>query len=199
IGIIEHRTGEVERQLGRFQVAEERFERSIETHPSPADVYADWALLAHRTGETTKAGQMADRALLAAEEEGDPLRLSRVRNILAVVTPDPDAALDHVEEAIRLAGDDDLLRMAALNNKAHLLSESGETEEPIELVMESIAIAGRTGYRHREAALWNHLADLHHRAGRGEDSRDSLTKAVSLFAETDAGEMEPEPWLLSRW
>ncbi|MGH8913953.1 MAG: BTAD domain-containing putative transcriptional regulator, partial [Acidimicrobiia bacterium] len=99
IGIIEHRTGEVERQLGRFQVAEERFERSIETHPSPADVYADWALLAHRTGETIKAGEMADRALLAADEGEDSLRLSRVRNILAVVTPDPDAALDHVEEA----------------------------------------------------------------------------------------------------
>jgi tetratricopeptide (TPR) repeat protein len=122
-----------------------------------------------------------------------------VRNILAVVTTDREEALDHVEEAIRLAGDDPMLRMAALNNKALLLSDSADTARSIELVLEAIEIAEHTGHRHREAALWNHLADLHHRAGHEEDSRDSLTRAVSLFADIDSGEMEPELWLLSRW
>jgi DNA-binding SARP family transcriptional activator len=199
IGVIQHRTGEVERLLGRFEDAEEHFQRSIENHPAPAAVLADWALLAYRTGDGAKAVALAGRARDAAEQEDDPAQMSRVRNILAVVTSDHDEALEHVEEAMRLARDDDLLRMAALNNKALLLSENGDTGRSIELVEEAIAIAERTGHRHREAALWNHLADLHHRAGRENDARQSLTTAVSLFADIDSGDLEPELWLLSRW
>jgi hypothetical protein len=66
-------------------------------------------------------------------------------------------------------------------------------------VEEAIRIAQRTGHRHREAALWNHLADLHHRAGRENEARDALNRAVSLFADIDSGELEPELWLLTRW
>jgi len=199
IGVIAHRTGEVERLLGRFEDAEEHFQRSIENHPAPAAVLADWALLAYRTGDEAKAASLARRARDAAEQEDDPAQMSRVRNILAVVTPDHDEALEHVEEAIRLAADDDLLRMAALNNKALLVSENGATGRSIELVEEAIGIAERTGHRHREAALWNHMSDLHHRAGRESDARQSLTTAVSLFADIDSGDLEPELWLLSRW
>ncbi|HEU5113179.1 MAG TPA: tetratricopeptide repeat protein, partial [Acidimicrobiia bacterium] len=199
IGVIEHRTGEVERLLGRFEDAERHFQRSIENHPAPAAVLADWALLGYRTGDVAKATTMARRARDAAEKENDPAQMSRVRNILAVVTPDHGEALEHVEEAIRLAGDDDLLRMAALNNKALLLSENGDVGRSTALVEEAIGIAERTGHRHREAALRNHMADLHHRAGRDDDARQSLTTAVSLFADIDAGDLEPELWLLSRW
>lgn len=199
IGVIEHRTGEVERLLGRFDDAEEHFQRSIANHPSPAAVLADWALLGYRTGDGTKAAAMAERAREAAEKENDPAQMSRVRNILAVVTPDHEEALEHVEEAIRLAGDDDLLRMAALNNKALLLSGTRDVGRSTVLVEEAIAIAERTGHRHQEAALWNHMADLHHRAGRENEARQSLTTAVSLFADIDSGDLEPELWLLSRW
>jgi hypothetical protein len=87
--------------------------------------------------------------------------------------------------------------MAALNSKALLLSDSGDTPSAVELVEEAIGIAQRTGHRHREAALWNHLADLHHRAGRENEAR--LNRAVSLFADIDSGDLEPELWLLSRW
>jgi DNA-binding SARP family transcriptional activator/Tfp pilus assembly protein PilF len=199
VGIIEHRTGEVERLLGRFGDAEAHFERSIPTHPAPAEVLADWALLAHRVGDSAKAMDMAERAQVAAEQDGSAAHQSRVRNILAVVTTDDDVALGHADEALRLAGDDDLLRMAALNNKALLLSQDGDTPSAVELVEEAIRIAQRTGHRHREAALWNHLADLHHRAGRESEARDALNRAVSLFADIDSGELEPELWLLTRW
>ncbi len=199
IGLIEHRMGEVERLLGRFNIAEEHFGRAIEDHPEPAAVLSDWALLAHRTGDTKKATQLADKARLAAEQVGDVGQLSRVHNILGVVTSDKDDALGHVNQAIRLAGEDDVLRMAALNNRALLVAENGNADEAVELVEEAIAIAERTGHRHREAALWNHLADLHHRAGRESDAQDALTRAVSLFADIDAGDMEPELWLLARW
>jgi tetratricopeptide (TPR) repeat protein len=199
IGLVEHRTGEVERLMGRFEIAEEHFERSIPHHPAPAAVLADWALLAHRTGDADRAIELAARARAAAEEGGQPGPMSRVRNILAVVTPDRREALDHVEEALRLAGDDALLRMAALNNKASLISDGGDEDGATEHVREAIAIAERTGHRHREAALWNHLADLHHRSGRESDARESLNRAVALFADIDAGDFEPELWLLSKW
>jgi DNA-binding SARP family transcriptional activator/Tfp pilus assembly protein PilF len=199
LGLIEHRTGEVERLLGRFEIAEEHFQRAIESHPAPAAVYSDWALLAHRTGDPDKATDLATQARAAAEREGEPGQVSRVHNILAVVTAERDQALEHVEQALRLAGDDSILRMAALNNKAVLVSDSGDHDEAIENVREAVAIAERTGHRHREAALWNHMADLHHRAGRERESQDALTRAVSLFADVDAGDLEPELWLLSRW
>ena len=199
VGVIEHRTGEVERLLGRFDDAEVHFERSILTHPAPAEVLADWALLAYRVGDPAKAADLAERARSAAEEENSPAHRSRVRNILAVVTDDNEEALGHVDEALRLGRTDDLLRMAALNNKAILLSEDRNSSTAVELVEEAIGIADRTGHRHREAALWNHLADLHHRAGRDPEARDALNRAVSLFADIDSGEFEPEVWLLSRW
>jgi tetratricopeptide (TPR) repeat protein len=195
IGVIEHRTGEVERLMGRFGDAEAYFERSIPTHPAPAEVLADWALLAHRVGDAAKASELARQAQVAAEKDGSAAHQSRVRNILTVVTTNDEEALSHADEALRLAGEDDLLRMAALNNKALLLSE----DDAIDLVEEAIGIAQRTGHRHREAALWNHLADLHHRAGREPEARDALNRAVSLFADIDSGDLEPELWLLSRW
>jgi DNA-binding SARP family transcriptional activator len=199
IGLIEHRTGEVERLMGRFGDAEAHFERSIPTHPAPAEVLADWALLAHRVGDAAKAVDLADQARAAAEQDGSAAHQSRVRNILAVVTTDEEEALGHADEALRLAGDDDLLRMAALNNKALLRAGDGDPGSAVALVEEAIGIAQRTGHRHREAALWNHLADLHHRAGREAEARDALNRAVSLFADIDSGDLEPELWLLSRW
>ncbi len=199
MGLIEHRLGEVERLLGRFDLATNHFEMALTDHPAPGFVLADWALLAHRTGDAEKALEMASRALKVVENGGQPSQMSRVHNILAVVTPDTDQALDHAVKAIALAGDDDLLRMAALNSRALLLADVGEVDSAVELVVEAIEIAGRTGHRHREAALWNHLADLQHLAGREDESRASLTKAVSLFADIDSGDLEPELWLLSRW
>jgi tetratricopeptide (TPR) repeat protein len=89
--------------------------------------------------------------------------------------------------------------MAALNNKALIVSSTGDAEKAMELIQEAIEIAERTGHRHRQAALWNHLADLHHRTGREGDSREALTKAVTLFADIDSGEPEPELWFLSQW
>jgi len=199
IGVIEHRIGEVERLLGRFKAAEEHFGRSLENHPEPAILLADWALLTHRTGDSSKANSLAGRARKAAEDVGDPRQLSKVYNILAVVASAPEEALSCADEAIRLADADDMLRMAALNNKALIVSSTGDAEKAMELIQEAIEIAERTGHRHRQAALWNHLADLHHRTGSEGDSREALTKAVALFADIDSGEPEPELWFLSQW
>ena len=199
LGLSEHRLGEVQRLLGRFELAEEHYERALPLHPQPAEVHADWALLRHRTGDPSGAMEHAEEAATAAAATGNSQQLSRVQNILGVVSPDRATAMSHLDEAMRLAADDDLLRMAALNNQALLYSAASEDDAAIHLIEEAIAIALRTGNRHREAALHNHLADLHHKAGRDFEAEDELTLAVSLFAHVDAGDPEPEVWLLRQW
>jgi hypothetical protein len=80
-----------------------------------------------------------------------------------------------------------------------MLSDGADHNGAIRHLEEAVAMAERTGHRHREAALWNHIADIHHRAGRQKESREALTRAVSLFADVTSGDLEPELWLLSRW
>ena len=90
-------------------------------------------------------------------------------------------------------------RMAALNHKAQRLSDTGDQEGAVALVEEAINIADRAGYRHHQAALLNHLADLRHRAGLEREAQEALTEAVKIFADIDAGEFEPEVWLRREW
>ena len=199
LGLAEHRLGEVQRLVGRFPLAAEHYARALTLHPQPAEVHADWALLLQRTGDLSGALEQAELAVAAATTTGDPRQLSRAENILGVISSDPDTAMSHLEEAMRLAGDDDLLRMAALNNQALLHTAAGEDQPAVELIEEAIQIAARTGNRHREAALHNHLADLHHRAGREDEAEQQLMQAVTLFADVNAGGQEPEVWLLRQW
>ncbi len=170
LGLAEHRLGEVQRLVGRFSLATEHYERALSLHPQPAELHADWALLLQRTGDPSGSLDHAEQAVAAATATGDPRQLSRAENILGVISADPDTAMSHLEEALRLAGEDDLLRMAALNNQALLHTAAGADQPAVDLIEEAIQIAARTGNRHREAALHNHLADIHHRSGR-EDGR----------------------------
>ena len=57
------------------------------------------------------------------------------------------------------------------------------------------------GDRHREAALENNLADLHHAAGQPEEAMDHLKRAVAIFTEVGADEATrlPEIWKLVSW
>jgi tetratricopeptide (TPR) repeat protein len=199
LGVVEHRLGDVNRLLGRFGLAAEHFQRSADAHPEPATLYADWSLLEQRMGNAEKALSMADRARIAADESTNDLVRSRVLNVSGIVADDPAVAMQYLDEALLLAGDDELARMTALNNRAHLLLQTGNGDAAIQLIEEAIEIAASTGHRHREAALHNHLADLHHVAGREGEAENAMTEAVALFADIDAGAWEPELWLLSRW
>lgn len=196
---VEHRIGDLHRVLGRFDLAEESFTRSEAEHPNPAELYADWALLRHRTGDPDQAALLAHRALEATDGGADTGSRSRALNILGIVTPDSDAAMGHVDDALEIAGSNEPDRMAALNNKAHLLVARGEQDAARELVEEAIEIASKAGYRHQQAALLNHLADLHHRAGLEREAEIALTEAVTIFADIDSGDWAPEVWLLRQW
>ncbi len=199
LALVEHRIGDLHRILGRFQLAEESFEQSEGHHPEPAELYADWALLKHRVGDADGAVSLAERAVALAEEKGDAEILARALNILGVVTESESQAQAHLDRALDLVGIDDPARMAALNNKAHLLTAGGNIDEAQRLVEEAIQIAARSGYRHHQAALLNHLADLRHQDGDSDGAEQALTEAVTIFADIVAGDWEPEVWLLREW
>jgi hypothetical protein len=57
------------------------------------------------------------------------------------------------------------------------------------------------GDRHREAALENNLADLHHAAGADDEAMIHLKRAVAIFTEVGADEATrlPEIWKLVSW
>ena len=199
LALVEHRTGDLHRILGRFELAEESFARARADHPAATDLFADWALLRHRTGDDESATSFAEEALEAAERAGDEDRKARALNILGMVTPDPDLARSHIDTALALHGISETSRMAALNNKALVVGSQGDLDTALALVEEAIDIASRAGYRHQRAALLNHLADLHHESGNDIEAQESLTAAVTIFAEIDAGDWEPEVWLLRQW
>lgn len=196
---VEHRIGDLNRLLGRFALAEESFTRARGEHPEPTELYADWALLKHRTGQSAEAIALATAAHEAVRDGGDERRVARALNILGVVSPDPERAMEYFERALEKAGSSVPERMAALNNKAQRLSDIGEPEAAVALVEEAIALADKAGYRHHQAALLNHLADLSHGMGRESEARKALTEAVTIFADIDAGDWEPEVWLLREW
>lgn len=196
---VEHRIGDLSRLLGRFALAEESFARAREMHPEPDELYADWALLKHRTGHDSEAIAMAAEAYEKAEGGGDAARVARALNILGIVEPDPVRAMEFFERALETVGPGAPERMAALNNKAQRLADTGDPAEAIALVEEAIVLADRAGYRHHQAALLNHLADLNHRLGKDAEANAALTGAVTIFAEIDAGDWEPEVWLLREW
>lgn len=199
LSLVEHRIGDLNRILGKFELARESFERARESHPEPSGLYADWALLEHRLGRSDSAISLASEALAEANETGDQELIARALNILGVVNPNRDEAMEHVDSALEMTDATEPARMAALNNKAHLVAGAGSVDEAIPLVREAIAIADRAGYRHHQAALLNHLADLHHQAGRSQEAERTLTEAVTIFANIGSGDWEPEVWLLRQW
>jgi DNA-binding SARP family transcriptional activator/tetratricopeptide (TPR) repeat protein len=195
LALIEHRIGDLNRILGRFDLAEESFARVGMEHPRKADLYADWALLRHRLGDDEGARDLAFRAVGVAETAEQN---ARALNVLGLVATDRRDAMAHIDRALELSESMAPGRMAALNNKAYLLAPS-DTGAAIELVREAIDIAARAGYRHQQAALLNHLADLNHRAGHRTEAEAALTEAVTIFADIDSGDWRPEVWLLRQW
>ncbi len=71
----------------------------------------------------------------------------------------------------------------------------------LELTERALALCSRYGDRHREAALENNLADLHHAVGQEDQSMQHLKRAVTIFREVGADEAArlPEIWKLVSW
>ena len=82
-----------------------------------------------------------------------------------------------------------------------MFRDAGEPDRALELTEAALKVCASQGDRHREAALENNLADLHHDAGREDESMAHLKRAVALFSEVGADDATrlPEIWKLVSW
>ncbi len=122
--------------------------------------------------------------MLAARRGTAAAAAERLRESLAQARelPDPGAAV------------------AALNNLARLLADSGRVGEALPLAQEALALGRELGDQHRVAALHTNLADLLHAAGQREAALGHLKEAARGFAAVDTGgPPRPEIWTLVEW
>ena len=208
---IEHRLGAVYARRGEWRSAEAHYE-AAESASEDADedlawqslLAADWSLAAWRIGEADQARTLAARALSLAEQSGDLHAQAQAHNILGILLADDVAAARaHLEQSLTLATEMNapMLRVAALNNLAHLWQKSGNLTDAIFCARASLGLCATLGDRHHEAALHNHLADLLHAADRSDEAMKHVRQAVLIYAEigVESGTVQPEIWKLSEW
>jgi len=195
---VEMRLADVHARLGDWDKADRHLELAGEPDAPAhrADLVGRRAYVAYRRGTTAKAGALANQALELANQAGERDAEARAHNLLGLIGDD----VEHLRLAIAKTTDE-TMRVAALNNLARSLAGSGLVAEAIAYAEEALALAGRLGDRHREAAIHNNLADLLHAAGRDDESMEHLQQAVVIFSEVGSapGALEPEVWKLAAW
>ena len=165
---------------------------------------ADLALVEYRQGDVAASAVNAAQALQLAERSGDDAALAQSHNVLGVLAAargDLTTATEHLErsrERARAASDVGLT-VAAMNNLARVLEESGQIGEALVEAQAALALGVQHGDRHREAALHDHVADLLHRAGRDAEAMEHLKAAATAFAEVDDASKRPNVWKLVAW
>jgi DNA-binding SARP family transcriptional activator len=208
---IEHRLGNVYARRGEWRSAAARYEEAEATSVA-ADtdlawqsmLSSDWSLAAWRTGADERARALAAQALSLAEQSGDLRALAQAHNILGILMSDDLAeARIHLEQSLAIATqlNAPMLRVAALNNLAHLWQKSGNLADAISCAQAALDLCITLGDRHHEAALHNHLADLLHAADRSTEAMAHVRQAVLIYAEigVEAGTVQPEIWKLTEW
>jgi len=203
-GSIEHRLAQVHHRRGDWSAAERHYaaaRKATTGAGAQARILADWSLASHRSGDEQRAKRLAAEALGLAERSRDTRALAQAHNILGILATGR-AARSHLETSVTLAKElgDREAHVAALNNLALALKESGETDQARALTEQALAECEAIGDRHRTAALHNNLADILRAQGRKDDAMRHLKRAVRLFSEIgEAGTSEPEVWKLVAW
>lgn len=212
-----HRMGRVLHLMGAYDRASAAFTEAVDSLPSGeafgmhAQILADAALTAQRTGDGERALELTQQTLAAAEQAGDRSALSRAHTLLshwARLRGDYPQAREEAGVALSLAeAESDLaLLTAALNAGALAHVAAGEPALALQPLQRALELCMRQGDRHREAALHNSLADVYHLMGDGERAMDHLKQAVAIFAsiggapgEASPGAVNPEIWKLTEW
>ena len=204
---VERRLAQVYSYLGAWEVAEAHMLQAEKLlapdDPELMTAAVEHALIAHRSGDDERAGELAGAALEAADDAAGPGDRARVNNLLGILrrNDDPELALEYLTTARELAveSEDPGLLAGVLNNLALAYLADGEAEKGIEAAEQALDVYRRIGDRHREAAVHNNLADMLHKAGRGEEAMAHLKEAVAIFAEvgTEPGAYEPAVWKLA--
>jgi tetratricopeptide (TPR) repeat protein len=209
LAAIEHKLGGVYGRRGEWGRSEARLVLALDAAPAGAQalrarIVADLALTLHQAGRADDAAARAAEALELADAAADRQAQAQAHNMLGMLARsrgDLAAARQELERSLALADERGPARAAALNNLALVERDAGELERARELTESALELSAAHGDRHREAALENNLADLHHAAGRADDAMDHLKRAVAIFSEVGADEATrlPEIWKLVSW
>lgn len=206
---IEHAIAGVHDRLGDWELAQAHLESARDLaagglHGRRARALADLALVLHRRGQVAEARETASAAREAAAASGDDAARTQADNVLGMIAlADGQVALaeEHLRDAVARARADensDLL-IAALNNLSRALSAAGSAPLALDTAREALALAGRQGDRHRQAALHSHVADLLHAAGREDEAIAELKLSAAGFADVQGSSVRPEVWTLTEW
>ena len=218
---IEHKLADVHHRLGDWELADAHLavvtELVADAEPGRlARAEADRAVVAYRRGDAEQAAAFGQAALSSAKAAADPGATAQALNVLGMLaaragdTAEAETYLrDSLAEARRRpepgAGAEPLsaplgVAVAALNNLARLLAETGRGDEALEVAAEALELGSELGDQHRVAALHTNLADLLHAAGQGEAAMAHLKEAARRFAAVDVGDApRPEIWTLVEW
>ncbi len=208
---VERRLGNVYARRGEWRSAASHYEEA-EAASAEAEMdsawqsllSADWSLAAWRMDDAERSRALAAQALTLAEQSGDLHALAQAHNILGILmSEDIAAARAHLEQSLAAATqlNAPMLRVAALNNLAHLWQKSGDLPDAVTCAQAALDLSVTLGDRHHEAALHNHLADLLHAANRSTEAMAHVRQAVLIYAEigVEAGTVQTEIWKLSEW
>jgi tetratricopeptide (TPR) repeat protein len=206
---IEYKLADVHHRLGDWDLAEAHLTVVTElvTGTELARAEADRAVVAYRRGASDQAAKLGRSALACARAAADPGATAQALNVLGMLAAgagDTDAAegylRDSLAEAQRLPGQSQGAAVAALNNLARLLAETGRSHEALTVATEALELGRELGDQHRVAALYTNLADLLHADGQHDAAMTHLKEAARRFASVDVGDApRPEIWTLVEW
>ncbi|HEX2153690.1 MAG TPA: AAA family ATPase [Acidimicrobiia bacterium] len=200
---IEHRLGEINGRLGRWELADHHFQAATAGLDDPRrliDLHIDWARMCRHMGDEPAARDKVATAVgLAEAATGTTPPMVAIME--GLFDEDTVAGESRVRRGLELARStaDSGAEATALTALALLARRRGELPTAIERTETALALVTRIGDRHRQATLHDLLADLFHETGEEEDAMEQLTQAVALFAEVGTGGLEPAIWKTTPW
>ena len=168
-----------------------------------ARALADRAVVAYRRGAVGQAADLGRAALASARAAADRVSTAQALNVLGMLAArsgDTAAAEGYLRDSLAEARPRSGAAVAALNNLARLLAETGRGPEALTAAAEALDLGRELGDQHRMAALHTNMADLLHADGQRDAAMTHLKEAARRFAAVDAGDApRPEIWTLVEW
>lgn len=200
---IEHRLGEINGRLGRWELALHHFQAAaagLESRDRLIDLHIDWARVCRHMGDEKAARvRVAEAVRLSEAATGTTPPIVAIME--GLFDEDPVGGEERVRTGLELARSraDFGAEATALTALALLARRRGELATAVERARTALALVNRIGDRHRQATLHDLLADLFHEMGEEDQAMEQLTQAVELFAEVGTGGLEPAIWKTAPW
>jgi DNA-binding SARP family transcriptional activator len=198
-GRLEHKLGGVHERLGAWELAERHYEDALALGAEEAAVQSDRSRVAWRRGDLDHARSLGFEALRLAEEADAKAAAAQANNILGLL----GCGREYFERSLELSRElpDPGVRIAGLNNLARDYAATGDLARAEELIREALVQCSAEGDLHHEAALRNNLADVLHKARRGDEAMAELKRAVAAFAMIggEGEDLYPGVWSLAEW